>query len=750
MTAIPGKKWNVRCSLIVLLVLASTSASFKAPAQASGQVTIYRDTWGVPHIYAETEEDGFYGWGYAMAEDRLESLLMRYLWTIGGVAAVFGPGKVDSVLWPVPNAIFSDIAQQGWDHLGEARAGFPDLSPQLQKNYRYFMRGIERYMHEHADEVPEWAPELEPALPIAFARSYVWQALEELGTKECRQALPPPPGPPPTAAAEQPGGGEWGLRASNGWAVMPWRTADGAAIYLTDPHMPFGNYGEMYEIRIDAGELKMAGTGLVGVPWLLFAHTPHVAMGVTNGQVDDGDCYEVEVDPQNPRRYRYDDAWKEMSVRELSIAIKGAPPFPYIVECTDHNGVCSPVLGRHGGKAYVASSPYTHRAGRWDEQFYRQALARNVAELLAAQEMVEMFSANFMAADADGNILYVRTGRVPIRPAGYDWTKPVPGNTSKTAWQGIHPLEDLVHIKNPVQGYMQCNNVAPDMMMENSPLSADRYLSYIYGIEPGTTNTRGIRAVELLSRAYNLTLEETIEIALDEKWLGTEAWQEALRRALNRRPEEVKAKAPEFRRFVDRLLHFDGFARKESVAALNYYYWRTRLASDAELSAAELKAISDAVEHGGELTPAWEQALLAGVEQAIAAMLATHNSIDLAYGDVFRIGRGGHSWPLGGGRFMAGDRDVRPLRAMRFFAPPDAHGRKWVQGGQVHTMVVVFTDPIQSFSAHPFGTSGKPDSPHFSDQAQLLSERRLKPTYFYKEDLLPHVVSTTTLDVRVE
>jgi acyl-homoserine lactone acylase PvdQ len=37
-------------------------------------VTIYRDNWGVPHIYAEREEDGFYGLGYAQAQDRLPGL----------------------------------------------------------------------------------------------------------------------------------------------------------------------------------------------------------------------------------------------------------------------------------------------------------------------------------------------------------------------------------------------------------------------------------------------------------------------------------------------------------------------------------------------------------------------------------------------------------------------------------------------------------------------------------------------------
>jgi penicillin amidase len=54
----------------------------RAPAQLArsnaplelkqGQVTMFRDRWGMAHLYAAREEDGFFGLGYATAEDRLE------------------------------------------------------------------------------------------------------------------------------------------------------------------------------------------------------------------------------------------------------------------------------------------------------------------------------------------------------------------------------------------------------------------------------------------------------------------------------------------------------------------------------------------------------------------------------------------------------------------------------------------------------------------------------------------------------
>jgi acyl-homoserine lactone acylase PvdQ len=63
--------------------------------------------------------------------------------------------------------------------------------------------------------------------------------------------------------------------------------------------------------------------------------------------------------------------------------------------------------------------------------------------------------------------------------------------------------------------------------------------------------------------------------------------------------------------------------------------------------------------------------------------------------------------------------------------------------------LVIFTNPLQSFTLHNFGQSLRPASPHFDDQARLLSSpMKLKPTYFHADELAEHVVSSRTLEVR--
>jgi acyl-homoserine-lactone acylase len=42
---------------------------------------------------------------------------------------------------------------------------------------------------------------------------------------------------------------------------------------------------------------------------------------------------------------------------------------------------------------------------------------------------------------------------------------------------------------------------------------------------------------------------------------------------------------------------------------------------------------------------------------------------------------------------------------------------------------------VRAVSLVPFGASGNPRSPHFRDQAALLSNQKFKPAWFYEADV---------------
>ncbi|MEM8769406.1 MAG: penicillin acylase family protein, partial [Pseudomonadota bacterium] len=339
---------------------------------------------------------------------------------------------------------------------------------------------------------------------------------------------------------------------------------------------------------------------------------------------------------------------------------------------------------------------------------------------------------------------YQRTGRVPVRPSGYDWSKPVDGSTSASEWQGIHPAEDHLQALNPESGWLQNCNIPPDAMIPGSPFRLDAQADYLYSSAAhgsafaGWTNQRGARAVELLSADADVTVEEALAYAVDTQPFGYERWLEVLR----------NAGAPESAALSE-LLAWDGQLTRDSTAALKYYYWRSAL-HDAQGGPALREKVDDhyAIVEGRapqalaltetELTLA-RDAWVSG----LARMKTELGNLNEPWGRVFRVGRDGVSWPVGGG---GGDHlGLTTLRSMGY-AKADDSFQRYGNRGQTSTQIVVLSKPIQSWAYLPVGQSDRPDSPHFRDQAeQVFSARTLKPSWWLPEDLAGNIASRQEL-----
>src|SRR5262249_8234377 len=176
------------------------------------------------------------------------------------------------------------------------------------------------------------------------------------------------------------------------------------------------------------------------------------------------------LDPADPRRYKYDGKWRTMTVRKETIRVKKDGKVReqhFEMEYTHHG----PVVARKNGKAYAMKLPYFDQF-RLPEQSYAMATARSLAEMKRGLAKFQLMEQNVMVATVDGDIFYLRNGRVPIRPRGYDWRRPVPGSTSASEWLGIHGIDDLVQSANPWQGYFQNCNCSPEFMTRFSPMVA--------------------------------------------------------------------------------------------------------------------------------------------------------------------------------------------------------------------------------------------------------------------------------------
>ena len=149
------KQLLVSLSIIIIFSVLSCDSINKA--------TVYRDKWGIPHIYADSEADMAFAFGYVQAEDRLEQILKSYRYAEGTLAEAYGDQYINT-----------DYTQRVWRHAKISREKFSDLSSDLQKIATYFIAGIKQYMKDHPDKVPDWAPEIHPWHVLAWGRSFIW------------------------------------------------------------------------------------------------------------------------------------------------------------------------------------------------------------------------------------------------------------------------------------------------------------------------------------------------------------------------------------------------------------------------------------------------------------------------------------------------------------------------------------------------------------------------------------------------
>ncbi len=660
--------------------------------------TLYRDEFGVPHIYAESEEAAMYAHGYAQGEDRLEQVLRHYRWAEGTLAEVAGKSYVTS-----------DYHARVWRHAEISRERYSDIPETTRRLIEAFVDGLKAYMKEHPDRVPDWAPDVQPWHVVALGRAFIWgwpagQAWDDLNRRK----------PVPKEKT----------RGSNQWALAGSRTQSGKPILLIDPHLSWETNGKWTEVRLHGGELNFAGMVIPGMPFIALGHNKFVAWAATTGGPDCGDIFEIETDPENPLRYRYDDEWRTMTVDSFKIRYKDGDGYKEIVKRLErsHHG---PIVRRVGNKAYAMALPYENEV-LLVETMLQICLSRSVDDFAKALASQQFLPQNMMAADVHGNIYYQRTGRVPVRPDGYDYSYPVPGNTSKTEWRGLHPTSDLVQILNPAAGYMQNCNISPGTMIHEGAPRADDYPKYIFNDRPDRSNPRGRRAVALLKRVKKADVETAMQIAFDTTHDGTDIapWQEALKSAFQR---FGNGKYAALKEAVDVITGWNHSFSQDNEAATLYDAWKRQVRA---LKGPNLSQVKN-----GRLSRKQQRALLDALQKAVDALQKQYGSIRVPWGKTVRLRRGEKDLPLGG---MGST--LRSIWSRR-----QKDGTNVASGGQSCPMIVHLTQPIESYSVLPYGVSDDPASPHYIDQMGLFSMRRMKPTWFTREELFKHITSTKEL-----
>ena len=454
-------------------------------------VTVLRDRWGIPHIYARNQHDLFFAQGFVVAQDRLFQMEMWKRAGQGRLAEVLGPAAVQR-----------DINARLLRYRGEMNAEYESYSPDTEAILLAFTDGINAQIQlltakggpglptefQLAGFAPEkWKPDdclnRMAAFSMtgnAFSELHHAELVAKLGVEKAsavlsldpKVQLDPAPGVDfgglnpsllknlvgSDARIEFPSGAAQG---SNNWTVSGRLTSTGKPMLANDPHRVMALPSLRYIVHLVAPGWDVIGASEPGLPGVAVGHNQHIAWGFTIFGLDQQDLYLEDLNPQDRLQYKTQNGWAHMRVAHESIAVKGKPAVQVDLKFTRHG----PVLWEDGKSAlvlrWVGTEPGT--AGYLGSLAVDRA--RNWSEFEKAMKRWKVPSENIVYADTQGNIGEHSTGLVPRRKT---WTGllPVPG-AGGYEWSGYVPNSDLPHSFNPPVGFVATANHR--MIPENYP-----------------------------------------------------------------------------------------------------------------------------------------------------------------------------------------------------------------------------------------------------------------------------------------
>jgi len=485
------------------------------------QVEIYRDSLGIPQIYASNEKDLFMAQGYVHAQDRFFQMdLWRHMGQ-GRVSEMFGESMIGTDKF---------LRTMGWTRIVEEEIRQMD-SASLSILQAY-TDGVNAYLETHTGstlsleyvilsllspsyEPPDWEIVDTVTWPKVMAFNLSgnrsgWQDLQrakiykQVGEDKAQDLLPsyPEKNPfivpdPAFESVSLPHGdtSSWfpssffnplspslGLittpadLGSNSWVVAGTYTSTGSPILANDPHLGIQLPSIWYEIGLHCQPksencpVDMTGFSFAGVPGIVIGHNDKIAWGLTNVAPDVLDLYVEKINLNNPNQYEVNGRWEDMVLVEEVIQVAGGEPVSLTVRHTRHGPIFSDVDDRFDDLSNTTNldipSPYAVSV-KWSalqpsftlRSMLNINLAQDWASFRTALREFAAPSQNMIYADVEGNIGYQTPGLIPIRQNG-DGLLPVPGWTDEYEWSGYIPFDELPFSLNPPQGFIVTANNA--------------------------------------------------------------------------------------------------------------------------------------------------------------------------------------------------------------------------------------------------------------------------------------------------
>jgi penicillin amidase len=750
-------------------------------AGLKSDVEVRYDSYGVPHIFAENDEDLFFAQGFITARERMFQMDMTRRAGRGELSVLFGEATINADKFLKTLGIYRT-----------ARVEYATLPQKYKDIFTAYGRGVNAYI-ETVDSLPreyvilgvkpeQWVPEDTISCGILMAYSLtrskktdliLHRIGEEAGEKFLKQIIPDFPDfgplvsseqarmsvtemkkfytrftPSPTVKREDPSLSLIPEIAASNWMILAGsRTTTGKPIFTGSPDLEPKIPSLFYLIHLKSKNYDVIGGSLPGAPGVnVLGFNGKIAWSTVNGRVDELDYFIEKLNPDNPNQYLTERGYRDFEIVEETLKIKtkeGIKEEKLTIKISRHGPIISevmPLAPPNTAMQWVGMKPTGVFRG-----FTDMMQARNFQEFRKAISHVRTPTLNMGYADIDGNIGYQYMASPPIRKKGTG-VLPVPGWNGEYDWTGHVPFEKLPYDLNPKKGYFASFN--------NKPKRTPYHITNFFLFE------RALRFEEIAREMGKLNLEEARKLQLDSVSVLAKRWVPHILRTCKDDPElkEVcslfegwnfslereSAAASLFRAFYQYLMK--NTLQDEAGEKL----WKEQLSQYIIIYIPDLilTKIIDDNNH-----PFFDNSKTADVKETRDDIIK--QSLQDAKAELSeRIGDDPEEWEWGkihqmifthpmGKKLTFLNLSPIPMRGDGFtinVGRCDNKNPYEMKSGGVIRMIVDFSNIENSTFISPPGQSGQFKSPHYDDLAQIWADGKQIPMHFLSAKDLPDVL----------
>jgi len=654
----------------------------------TGSDTIIKwDTYGVPHIKAQSKEDLFFAQGWALMHNHANKVLELYGKSRGKGSEYWGEKYLKNDIL-VHTLGFERLAVD-WDL---------QQDPEMRLIYSNFVDGINAYLQNNLDQIDE---KNKAVLPIS-TKDVNMHGMFVVFTRFI-------------------GGDDLGLiqrwpdMGSNTYAIGPERSASGNTMLVQNPHLPWYNEFLFTEYHFNLKGRNMYGANIIGMPGIAIGFNESLGWSHTDNTIDNSDTYELQLIEDG---YELDGKKKDFTIFTKTLKIKQKDGSLKEKEITILNTLHGPVVKKMDDKVLAIRLAGTDRANMF-LQWWRMLNSKNFKEFESALEMAQIPFWNVMYADKYGDIFYLFNGLVPIRKQDTweYWNRIIPDGKSEDIWTEYHPYKDLPKLKNPDSGWLQNANDPPWTSTIPIELYPKDYPGYM---APKRMDFRPQRSARMIIEDNSITFDELVDFKLSTRVEFADRILDDLFKAID---VFGSKKAKEGKAVLER---WDRNAEVDSKGMVLFFTWASKFSVSNNSTYTTDWDINNPINTPDGLADPKRAAML--FEDTVKEIEKKFGKLDVPWGEYYRINYNGVNLPANG-------TDGR-LGVFRVAWPARSDKKNmYVGGGDSWVAVIEFGKKIRAKALLSYGNSTEKDSPYNGDQLELFSKKELRDVWLYEDDI---------------